>query len=150
MIARGIRLTGLRRELLQALPAGQGVASDELKRRVATGRGLVPGAPGWDTFNVSFARALRLLEGKGALEVAREAVFFGQACATWVRLTPAGERERDRVIARDERGLGGLAPEPGPLDTWRHALESASDGELARLQDLVEQERARRLLAPGA
>src|SRR4051812_17409306 len=105
MIARGIRLTGLRREVLAALTSGQGVAADELKRRVATGRGLAPEAPGWPTFSVSFARALRLLEAKGALEVERAAVFFRKPCASWVRLTPWGEHERERVLARDERGL---------------------------------------------
>jgi hypothetical protein len=146
MIARGIRLTPLRREVLGALTPGQGVAADELKRRVALGRGLVPESPGWATFCVSFARALRLLEGKGALDVSREAVHFQRACATWVRLTPEGERERGRVLERGERTLGRLEPEPstGVPEEWQRWLVHASEPELATLEELVAGERRRR------
>lgn len=146
MIARGIRLTPLRCEVLGALTSGQGVSADELKRRVGTGRGLSPESPGWAPFTVSFARALRLLEGKGALEVARDDVLFGHACATWVRLTPQGESERARVLARDERGLGKLTVElvPGVPGEWRAWLGRASEPELAALEGLIEGERTRR------
>ena len=135
MIARGIRLTGLRREVLSALAPGQGVSFDELKRRVATARGLVPSSPGWPAYAVSFARACRLLEEKGALEVAREAVFFQKPCASWVKLTEQGERDRERVLERSEHGLGALAPEPGrdELDHLREVLARLSESDLARI-----------------
>jgi hypothetical protein len=146
MIARGIRLTPLRRELLAALTPGQGIAADELKRRVGVGRGLLPDAKGWPPFTVSFARALRLLEKHGALEVARQAVFFQKPCASWVRLTTAGERERERVLGRDDHGLGLLARELGPevLDEWRRTLARAQDPDLERLETLLASERRRR------
>lgn len=146
MIARGIRFTPLRRELLGALTPGQGLAADELKRRVALGRGLVPTSPGWDSFCVSFARALRLLEGKDALEVEREAVRFQRACATWVRLTPGGECERARILARGDVALGALAKEPssGVPEEWHRWLAQASERELAGLEALLARERRHR------
>jgi len=149
MIARGIRLTGLRREVLAALTPGQGVAADELKRRVALGRELTPGARGWASFLVSFARALRLLEGHGALEVAREGTLFKKPFATWVRLTESGEGQRERVLAPGERGLFGLAPELGPEEwtAWEKLLARASTGELGRLEHLLARERSHRARA---
>jgi len=146
MIARGIRLTPLRREVLGSITPGQGVAADELKRRVALGRGLVPESAGWASFCVSYARALRLLEGKGALEVARETVRFDNPCATWVRLTPGGERERERVLARGDRALGALEKEPaaGVPEEWHRWICRASEAELGALERLVAREWRRR------
>ena len=73
MISRGFRLTGIRRALLSGLHfPGRGMVADKLKRAVALSRSLSPEKAGWDSFNSSFARALRLLEAAGALEVQRE------------------------------------------------------------------------------
>lgn len=140
MIARGLRLTGLRREVLAALVPGRGEDADALRRRVAQGRGLAPESAGWPAFSTSFARALRLLERAGALEVRREDTLFGKACASWVALTELGARERERVLARSEGGLFAAAPETD----WRPLLERASDAELRRLADLIAKEWARR------
>src|SRR4051794_23765454 len=111
MISRGFRLTGMRRVLLSALVPGRGMAADELKRAVALSRALSPEKSGWPSFNSSFARALRLLEDAGALEVRRETSLFQQACATWVRLTDTGEQARAKLVSSNEHGLGQLAPE---------------------------------------
>jgi hypothetical protein len=146
MIAKGIRLTGLRREILAALTPGQGAAADELRRRVATGRGLEPTSEGWPVFSVSYARALRLLEGRGVLELERAAVVFGKPCPTWVRLTLEGERERLRALGRDVvEGLASeIAAEDRELARWERFLEHAQDEQLSRLDAILARELARR------
>lgn len=142
MVERRLKLTGLRRLVLSALEPGRGESADELRRRVALDRGLSPDGAGWRSFCTSFARALRLLEGRERLEVLRSETFFKKPCAVWVRLTAQGERERERVAASKERGLFGLAPEASPLGSLD--LAQASDLDLARLARRLEAERARR------
>ena len=140
-------MTGLRREILSALSPGMGEDADQLRRRVAQGRGLDPAASGWPAFITSFARALRLLEQRGVLELERGEKHFGRACTSWVRLTREGERARARVALPGERALGALEPESDDLVLrWERSLARASPRELERLAALVEAERARRLV----
>jgi len=144
MISLGFRLTGMRRALLSALLPGRGMAADELKRTVALSRSLAPGEAGWDSFNSSFARATRLLEAAGALEVRREETLFQRACASWIRLTAKGEAARARLVAKNEHGLGTLEPESPVLTGLEARFAQASDADLARIEALVAKERARR------
>jgi len=144
MISRGFRLTGMRRALLAALPEGRGLSADELKRTVALARSLSPEKAGWPSFNSSFARALRLLEEAGALEIRRETTLFQRACASWVRLTPVGEGARATLVARGEHGLGRLEPESPVLAGLAERFARASDAELARIEGLLAAERAAR------
>lgn len=144
MISRGFRLTGMRRALLSALLPGRGMAADELKRAVALARSLAPDQRGWASFNSSFARALRLLEGAGALEIRRETTLFQQACASWVRLTEKGARARAELVSLAEHGLGTLAPEGPALQDLEARFARASDAELGRIEALLSSERTRR------
>lgn len=142
MILR-VRLTGLRREILSVLTPGQGIAADALKRRVAQARRLSPESPGWPAFKTSFARALRLLEARGVLEVRREQTLFAdQACATWVALTETGRAARARALAPGEQALGDLGDDA--LAALARLLEDATDRELERVPALLEAERRRR------
>lgn len=151
MIARHrkLRLTGIRREILAGLRPGRGSSADQLKRTVATGRGLVAGGAGWLSFNTSFSRALRLLEQHGAIVVRRDDTLFNLACVTWVALTEEGARERARLLVPEDGGLGLLAPEaPTLVSKVKPFLERATDRELEQILLLVQQERSRRICAP--
>ena len=151
MISRGFRLTGMRRALLSALLPGRGMAADELKRTVALSRSLSPEKAGWASFNSSFARATRLLEAAGALEIRREETLFKRACATWIRLTTKGESARSELVTKDEHGLGTLEPEDPVLSGLEARLTRTSDAELVRIERLVAKERTRRAdLGAGA
>ena len=144
MLERGLKLTSLRRDILASLPSGRGESPDELRRKVALRRGLEPSAPRWPSFSVSFARALRLLEEQGALEVRRENVLFQKPCMSWVALTERGERERDRAFAKHEGSLGLLAAEPSLVAELEAKIERASDRELEALATLIRGEQDRR------
>ena len=149
MIARGIRLTGLRREALAALTPGRGESVDALKRRVGSLRGLDPAAPGWGSFATSLVRTLRLLEARGLVELERAVTLFGKPCTSWVRLTETGESERARAAARGEHALAstGLFCEDPPGDLWDRLgpeLRRASDVELERFLERARDEVARR------
>jgi hypothetical protein len=144
MIHRGLKLTALRCEILAALSAEHGESPDELRRKVAIRRGLEPSSPGWPSFGVSFARALRILEEKGAVEVARETILFQKPCMSWVRLTAAGARERSRAVSRSEEALGRLDPEEPIAQRLRPLIERASREDLDVLMALVSAERDRR------
>jgi hypothetical protein len=144
VLERGLKLTSLRRDILASLPSGRGESPDELRRKVALRRGLVPSAPRWPSFSVSFARALRVLEEKGALEVRRESVLFQKPCMSWVALTALGESERDRAFSKHDGSLGTLTPETPLVVALRTRIVQASEGELEALSALVLAERERR------
>jgi|SRR5579884_2918414 len=144
MLWRRLKLTSIRRDILAALSPGRGESPDELRRKVALRRGLDPASAKWPSFSVSFARALRILEEKGALELRRETVLFDKPCMSWVALTPLGERERSRAVPGREGLLGGLEPESSLLVDLAPRLAQASEGELEALAELVSAERDRR------
>jgi hypothetical protein len=144
MLRRGLKLTSLRCDILAAISAEHGESPDELRRKVAIRRGLEPSSPGWPSFSVSFARALRILEEKGAVEVARETILFQKPCMSWVRLTAAGTRERSRAVSRSDETLGRLEPEEPIAQRLRPLIEQASREDLDTLLALVSAERDRR------
>jgi hypothetical protein len=144
MIKRGIRLTGLRRSILAALPLDRGEAVDTVKRWVALERAVAPDSPAWLVFKVSFSRALRHLERAGVIELRRDFELFRKACASWIRLTPLGRRERARVAAPNDQVLGRRALEDASRASFAELVARASDEELAALEALVAAERARR------
>jgi hypothetical protein len=141
VIKRALKLTSLRRDLLAAITPERGEAPDDLRRKVAQKRGLEPSSPRWPAFSVSFARSLRILEDKGALEVRREIVLFQKPCMSWVSLTPAGALERSRVILKEDSFLRRETPLTERLES---ELAHASVAELDALATLVATERARR------
>src|SRR5271155_4650898 len=146
MLARGLKLTSLRREILAALSPGRGESPDELRRKVGLRRGLAPSSSRWPSFSVSFARALRILEEKGALELRREVTLFQKPCLSWVSLTARGERERGRATPSREELLGLLEPEISLLVDLVPRLSGASERELEALATLVSAERERRAI----
>jgi hypothetical protein len=146
MLARGLKLTSLRRDILAALSPGRGSSPDELRRRVATKRGLDPSSPRWPSFSVSFVRALRILEEKGALSLSREVTLFQKPCLSWVALTELGERERTRAAPQGEGPLGFLSVETSLLVDLAPRLSGASERELEALATLVSAERERRAI----
>ncbi len=146
MLTRGIKLTSLRRDILAALSPGRGESPDELRRRVALKRGLDPSSPRWPSFSVSFVRALRILEEKGALALSREVTLFQKPCLSWVALTELGERERARAVAPGEGLLGFLDAETSLLVDLAPRLSGASERELEALAALVSAERERRAI----
>ena len=146
MLARGLKLTSLRRDILAALSPGRGESPDELRRRVALRRGLDPSSERWPSFSVSFVRALRILEEKGALALSREVTLFQKPCLSWVALTTLGERERARAVPPGEGLLGFLEAETSLLVDLAPRLSGASERELEALAALVSAERERRAI----
>jgi hypothetical protein len=142
-----LKLTSLRRDILTALSPGRGESPDELRRRVALKRGLDPSSAKWPSFSVSFVRALRILEEKGALALRREVTLFQKPCLSWVALTPLGERERARAGPGNEGLLGLLEAETSLLTDLVPRLASASESELEALATLVSAERTRRVIS---
>jgi hypothetical protein len=149
VIRRGIKLTGIRREILSALVPGRSEDIDELKRRVALGRGLEPRSPRWPSFGVSFPRALRLLEERGVLTLGRAPTSFDKPCITWITLPETGERERARILGPGDMALPWLEPESEVGRAFTALLARATDRELDRLASAFETERARRASAAG-
>jgi hypothetical protein len=143
VIKRALKLTSLRRDVLAALAPGRGESPDDLRRRVAQRRGLEPSSPRWPAFSVSFARSLRILAEKGALEVRRETVLFQKPCMSWVSLTPRGALERSRVVQGEDE-LSFLGRETAMTERLAAELPRASVAELDAVAALVATERARR------
>jgi hypothetical protein len=144
VLERGLKLTSLRRDILSSLTSGHGESPDELRRKVALRRGLVPSAARWPSFSVSFARALRVLEEKGALEVRRESMLFQKPCMSWVSLTALGESERERAFSKHDGSLGTLATEAPLAAVLRARISQASERELEVLSAIVAAEHERR------
>jgi hypothetical protein len=149
MIKRGLRLTGLRRSILASLPLDHGEAIDTLKRRVALERAVAPDSPRWNVFNVSFSRALRLLERAGVLEVRRDFELFRRACASWVQLTPLGKRERARTGSPNDQALGPIwgsrRNQLNDRASFAEIVARSTNLELLELESAITAERGRRM-----